>query len=177
MRSTRVQPTSPRLPGLHGPSSDGMVEDRVLNEILVNGQVMRPDTSPGTTLVEALRDAGLTGTKDACSRGECGACTVLIDGRPVLACLTLVSRVRDPVLTIEGLAHETRALAKSFAEMGALQCGYCTPGQIVTAASLLSEDTTEISPRALDGNLCRCTGSQPILAAINDYIKGRNGCQ
>ena len=177
MRSTRVRPTSPRLPGLRGPSSDGLVEASVLIEIAVNGQVMRRDTSPAATLVEILRDAGLTGTKDACSRGECGACTVLIGGRPVLACLTLVARVRDPVLTIEGLAPETRALAKSFAEMGAIQCGYCTPGQIVTAVSLLSEDMTEISPRALDGNFCRCTGSQPIFAVIDDHIEGRHGGQ
>ena len=154
-----------------------MVEPIVVIEIVVNGQVMSLDPSPATTLIAALRDAGLTGTKDACSRGECGACTVLVGGRPVLACLTLVSRVRDPVLTIEGLAPETRSLAKCFAEMGALQCGYCTPGQIVTAASLLSEETTEISSRALDGNLCRCTGSQPILAAIDCFIRGRDGSQ
>ena len=149
-----------------------------MQTLIINGIKHQIDVEDEMPLLWVLRDElDLIGTKFGCGIGECGACTVLVGGRPVLACLTLVSRVRDPVLTIEGLAPETRSLAKCFAEMGALQCGYCTPGQIVTAASLLSEETTEISSRALDGNLCRCTGSQPILAAIDCFIRGRDGSQ
>ena len=143
----------------------------MLIEIVVNGQVMRRDTSPAATLVEILRDAGLTGTKDACSRGECGACTVLIGGRPVLACLTLVARVRDPVLTIEGLVPETRALAKSFAEMGAIQCGYCTPGFLLSAEALLEANPQPTEPeirKALSGNLCRCNAYGRILQSVRE---------
>lgn len=142
-------------------------------EVVVNGEVVRRDISPAVTLVDLLREMGLTGTKDACSLGECGACTVLIGGRPVLACLTLVGRVRGPVVTIEGLAPDNRPLRESFADNGALQCGYCTPGQIVTAASFLAEDVTDIPPTAFDGNLCRCTGYQPIIDAMNENLENQ----
>lgn len=146
-------------------------------EVVVNGEVFRREVSPAMTLVDLLRDEGLTGTKDACSLGECGACTVLIGSRPVLACLTLVGRVRDPVVTVEGLAPDNKVLRESFADNGALQCGYCTPGQIVTAAKLLGGNVTDVPLAALDGNLCRCTGYKPILAAISDTLEGEFDCR
>jgi aerobic-type carbon monoxide dehydrogenase small subunit (CoxS/CutS family) len=150
----------------------------VLIRVVVNGKVVVSDVPPATRLVDLLRDQGLTGTKDACSRGECGACTVLLGGRPVLACLTLAARVDAEVETIEGLAESTAELRMSFADHGGLQCGYCTPGQVVTAASLIAGPGVEADAatvrRALDGNICRCTGSQPIADAIDHHLRVGN---
>ena len=125
--------------------------------------------------MELLRSLGLTGTKDACSRGECGACTVLIAGRPVLACLTLAARVRAPVQTIEGLATETAELRAAFADHGALQCGYCTPGMLMSATALLEttpSPTADEVKAALQGNICRCTGYWNIVEAVVAAGKG-----
>lgn len=147
----------------------------MLIRVVVNGTPVISDMSPGTRLVDLLRDEGLTGTKDACSRGECGACTVLLGGRPVLACLTLAALVDAEVETVEGLAESTAELRASFADHGGLQCGYCTPGQVVTAAALIAGTGTEADAetvrRALDGNICRCTGSQPIANAIDHHLR------
>ena len=140
-------------------------------ELRVNGEPHRVDASPGTTLAGVLRgELGLTGTKVACGEGHCGACTVLLDGAPALACIALVHLVGDrEVTTIEGLREHP--LVESFVRADALQCGFCTPGQIVSASALL--DGTPAPTRAeirhaLAGNLCRCGAYPKIEAAILD---------
>ncbi len=146
--------------------------ERVLT-LEVNGETHRLLTSDHRTLLEVLReDLALTGTKHGCDLGECGACTVLLDGRPVLACLVLVSQAAGcSVTTIEGLSDgETpHELQSSFAELGAAQCGYCTPGMILSARALLEdvdEPSTDEIKGALAGNLCRCTGYIKIIEAV-----------
>jgi len=139
----------------------------------VNGETRRLAVPDQRTLLEVLReDLGLTGTKHGCELGECGACTVLVDGTPRLSCLTLVAMVEDrEVTTVEGLADQARPhpLQEAFAELGAAQCGYCTPGMLMSAKALLdvdSEPTTAGIKEALGGNLCRCTGYNKILEAV-----------
>ncbi len=139
----------------------------------VNGQVREVWTSIHKTLLEVLReDFFLTGTKHGCELGECGTCSVLIDGRPILSCLVLPIEVQGgEILTVEGIAKNGRAhpLQTAFAELGAAQCGYCTPGMLVTAKALLEAEPRpdEISIRqALAGNLCRCTGYRKIIEAV-----------
>jgi len=124
-------------------------------------------------LIEVLRDdLGLTGTKHSCGAGNCGACTVLVDGLPLLACLTLAVTVRGKhVTTIEGLAQgpNLHPLQQAFIDRGAIQCGYCTPGMILTAKALLDRNpspTEEEMRIALAGNLCRCTGYAKIVEAV-----------
>jgi aerobic-type carbon monoxide dehydrogenase small subunit (CoxS/CutS family) len=144
-----------------------------LVSIRVNGEPRIIAADPHHTLLEVLREElGLTGTKHGCELGECGACTVLVDGVPVLACLTLPVLVGDSdVTTVEGLAtgESLHPLQTAFAEEGAAQCGYCTPGMLMTAKALL--DTTARPTRdqiahAISGNLCRCTGYTAIYEAI-----------
>jgi carbon-monoxide dehydrogenase small subunit len=139
----------------------------------VNGETRRLAVPDQRTLLEVLReDLGLTGTKHGCELGECGACTVLVDGTPRLSCLTLVAMVEDrEVTTVEGLADQAspHPLQAAFAELGAAQCGYCTPGMLMSAKALLdvdSEPTTAGIKEALAGNLCRCTGYNKILEAV-----------
>lgn len=126
--------------------------------------------APDARLLDVIRDEyGEKGTKEACGRGECGACTVLIDGEPVLSCITLAVRVHGTVETIEGLADESLALRAAFADTGAFQCGFCTPGQIVRGVALLREGlpATDAELRtAISGNICRCTGYSGIVAAL-----------
>src|SRR5436309_15804692 len=106
----------------------------------VNGRDVEIEAAAGDTLLRVLRDElRLVGAKEACGRGECGACTVLVDGTPVMSCVTLAALVRGEVTTIEGLAGETRDLREAFADAGAFQCGFCTPGQIVRASALLKD--------------------------------------
>ena len=136
-------------------------------------------SSTHKTLLEVLReDLGLTGTKHGCELGECGACTVLIDGEPVLACLILPLEVQKcEILTIEGLAEvgkaganwKPHALQTAFAEQGASQCGYCSPGMLMSAKALLDKNSKPDNltiREALSGNLCRCTGYSKIIEAV-----------
>ncbi len=139
----------------------------------VNGDAVAPAVSPHTTLLEALReDLSLTGSKQGCDKGDCGACTVLLDGVPVLACLTLAVEVRGRrVTTIEGLAKGPKLdpIQEAFDACGALQCGFCQSGMMVSARALLDRNPRpsrrEIE-EALSGNLCRCTGYTKILEAV-----------
>ena len=139
----------------------------------VNGEERTIAADPHHTLLEVLREElGLTGTKHGCELGECGACTVLVNGVPVLACLTLPVLVGDAeVTTVEGLAsgEALHPLQIAFAEEGAAQCGYCTPGMLLTAKALLDgtpRPTREEIAQAISGNLCRCTGYTAIYEAI-----------
>ncbi len=139
-------------------------------EITLNGERGNFDIEPSDSLLDLLRgQLGLTGAKDACGRGECGACTVLVGGWPVMACVTLAAQVTEPVETIEGLAAEARGLREAFADCGAFQCAFCTPGMIVRGVALMREGLPETDGdlrRALSGNLCRCTGYQSIVEAM-----------
>ncbi len=145
--------------------------------LAVNGRAAEVDIEPGDSLLDVLRDRlRLTGAKEACGRGECGACTVLIDGTPVMSCVTLAALVQGEVTTIEGLADEARDLREAFADAGAFQCGYCTPGQIVRAAALLREGTPagEQAVRfEMSGNICRCTGYTQIVDAVLSTARRR----
>ena len=143
----------------------------------VNGQDVDVDVAPGDSLLHVLRDRlRLTGAKEACGRGECGACTVLVDGTPVMACVTLAMLVRGEVTTIEGLADEARDLREAFADAGAFQCGYCTPGQIVRATALLRQGMP-VGEQAvrfeMSGNICRCTGYTQIVDAVLSTARRR----
>ena len=142
----------------------------------VNGTDADLDIEPGERLLDVLRDRlGLLGSKGACGRGECGACTVIVDGRPVMSCLFLAARA-GRVETIEGVAEEAAGIRRAFADDGGFQCGYCTPGMIVSASALLAEnpDPTEDEIKHwLTGNLCRCTGYHKIIAAIRAVAEGR----
>ena len=147
---------------------------RELITLHVNGEFHELAVLSHHTLLEVLReDLGLTGTKHGCELGECGACTVLIDGLPVLACLTLPIEVQDSeITTIEGLEENGKLhpLQQTFAELGAAQCGYCTPGFLLAGAALLRDHphpTLEQMKEALSGNLCRCTGYTKIYEAID----------
>ncbi len=134
------------------------------------------------TLLEVLReDLRLTGTKHGCELGECGTCTVLVDGEPVLSCLALPIELQQAdILTVEGLTENGRAhpLQVAFAEIGAAQCGYCTPGMILAAKALLDKHplpSRQEIQKALSGNLCRCTGYIQILQAIERAARGEVG--
>lgn len=142
-------------------------------EVTVNGQAERVLVSPGMTLLELLRERlHLTGTKEGCGVGECGACTVLLDGVPVNSCLVLAAEVDGrEVRTIEGEAAEGHLspLQEAFIAEDAVQCGFCTPGMVMSARGLLlrNPDPSEDEIReALAGNLCRCTGYEAIVAAV-----------
>ena len=141
--------------------------------LTVNGEAHDVLVPVHKTLLEILReDLGLTGTKHGCELGECGTCTVLVDGAPVLSCLALpVDLTGTAITTIEGMARggELHPLQRAFAELGAAQCGYCTPGILLTAQALLTDTpvpTREVIKDALAGNLCRCTGYTKILDAV-----------
>ncbi len=153
-------------------------------KFLLNGQEYSCETSPDRRVVDLLReDIGLGGTKECCGAGECGACTILVDGESRLSCLMLAAQLMDrSVVTIEGVARngEMHVLQNAFVEYGAVQCGYCTPGMILASLDLLHrnpEPTREQVRESLSGNLCRCTGYHKIvdavMAAARSLKKGR----
>ena len=150
------------------------MSQRVPMVLNVNGEDHELFVPVHKTLLEVLReDLDLTGTKHGCELGECGACAVLIDGEPILSCLALPIEHQAPaaIVTVEGLAYGAtpHPLQAAFAELGAAQCGYCTPGMLVTAKALLDRTTSpsrEQIVEALSGNLCRCTGYVKIFEAV-----------
>ena len=142
-------------------------------ELTVNGEPYELAVEPWRTLLEVIReDIGLTGAKEACSTGECGNCMVILDGKPVNSCLVLaVDASGKEVLTIEGLAEggKLHPIQKAFVDYGAIQCGFCTPGMILAAKTLLDNNPEPTEPEvkeAISGNLCRCTGYVKIIEAI-----------
>jgi carbon-monoxide dehydrogenase small subunit len=146
---------------------------RVVLALQLNGEEIQVLVPVHKTLLEVLReDLGLTGTKHGCELGECGTCTVLVEGTPQLSCLVLPVQLGGRrVTTIEGLAQGSRLhpLQETFAELGAAQCGYCTPGMLLTGAALLQSNPHPTRPEireALAGNLCRCTGYSKIVEAV-----------
>jgi aerobic-type carbon monoxide dehydrogenase small subunit (CoxS/CutS family) len=147
-------------------------------KLRVNGEEHETLFAPYKTLLELLReDLGLTGTKHGCELGECGACAVLVDGEPKLSCLVLALECQGrAVETVEGLARGSalHPLQAAFADLGAAQCGYCTPGILMTAKALLEKEPQPSRDRikeAVSGNLCRCTGYQQIFEAIEEAAK------
>jgi aerobic carbon-monoxide dehydrogenase small subunit len=140
----------------------------------LNGEVCETEADPGTLLVDLVRDLGLTGTKEACGVGVCGLCTVLVDGLPVSSCLYLAACADGAqVWTVEGLAREEPGLIRAFAENEGMQCGICTPGQVMAAAALARDNPAATEPEIREhmaGNLCRCTGYQTIAASVRDYL-------
>jgi aerobic-type carbon monoxide dehydrogenase small subunit (CoxS/CutS family) len=146
---------------------------REVLELHVNGEEHQVLLPVHRTLLEVLReDLGLTGTKHGCELGECGTCTVLVDGRPQLSCLLLPVQVEErEITTVEGMGGtaDLHPLQQAFAELGAAQCGYCTPGMLLSAMALLEENARPARDEiraALAGNLCRCTGYTKILDAV-----------
>ncbi len=142
-------------------------------ELKVNGEIYETAVEPRRTLLEVLRgNLGLTGAKEACDLGACGTCTVLIDGKAVLSCLTLaIDSQGKEITTIEGLAKEGKLhpLQQNFVDHGAIQCGFCTPGMILSAKALLDENpkpTEDEVKNGISGNLCRCTGYTKIIEAV-----------
>jgi carbon-monoxide dehydrogenase small subunit len=158
------------------------VSENVVLRLRVNGELKEIFVAAHKTLLEVLReDLRLTGTKHGCELGECGTCTVLVDGEPVLSCLALPIELQETaILTVEGMTRDGRAhpLQIAFAEMGAAQCGYCTPGILLAAKALLDRNPSprrEEIQQALAGNLCRCTGYLQILQAIERAARGEVG--
>jgi carbon-monoxide dehydrogenase small subunit len=141
----------------------------------VNGKKRKVDVPDGKRLLDTLReDLGLTGTKEGCGEGECGACTVLIDGEPVNSCLVPTGQARGcKITTVEGLAKNGKLskLQKAFLDCGGAQCGACTPGMLVAASVLPKKSSRDEIAQALAGNLCRCTGYVKIFDAVEKALK------
>ena len=146
--------------------------------LVVNGTETTINTAPEARLLDVLRGhLELTGAKEVCGRGDCGACTVLVGDRAVPSCLVLAARVDEPVRTVEGIAADAARLREALADLGGLQCGYCTPGLVVRAYQLITTGECDGSDReaivrALSGNFCRCTGYNGIIAAVADAARG-----
>jgi aerobic-type carbon monoxide dehydrogenase small subunit (CoxS/CutS family) len=138
--------------------------------VRINGVDVDGAWTAETRLIDIVRDQlGLTGTKEACGVGECGACTLLVGGVPTLSCITIAARVTADVETIEGIAQESSRLRRELASRGGVQCGFCTPGVVVSAVALLREGgqlTEQTVRRRLAGNICRCTGYTGIVEAV-----------
>ncbi|HEX9335367.1 MAG TPA: (2Fe-2S)-binding protein [Pseudonocardiaceae bacterium] len=135
----------------------------------VNGKTESLSIEPGVTLLDALRERlDVTGPKKGCDRGQCGACTVHVDGRPVLSCLTLAAVVRGPVRTVEGLSDGDRLhpVQQAFVDQDALQCGFCTAGQIMSAVAAVEQGVENVR-EFMSGNICRCAAYPNIVAAVD----------
>jgi xanthine dehydrogenase YagT iron-sulfur-binding subunit len=150
--------------------------------LIINGRPVKLDIAPWTTLLDALREhVGLTGTKKGCDHGQCGACTVLVDGRRINSCLTLaIMKDGASVTTIEGLAENgaLHPLQQAFIDRDAFQCGYCTPGQICSAVGLIAEGharTADDIRELMSGNICRCGAYVNIVAAIQQVMGEAEG--
>lgn len=159
-----------------------MQNNTVLIKLTINQQVYELQVNPEQRLIDLLRDQlGLTGTKEGCGQGECGACTVIMDKKPVNACLILAFQADGKeILTIEGLGTEDNLhpIQESFLHQGAVQCGYCTPGMILSAKALLDKTpnpSEEEIRRGISGNLCRCTGYQKIVDAVKEAAEVLGG--
>jgi aerobic-type carbon monoxide dehydrogenase small subunit (CoxS/CutS family) len=154
-----------------------------LLRLKVNGEIKEVASETNKTLLEVLReDLGLTGTKHGCELGECGTCAVLVDGQPVLSCLMLgVETEHAEIVTVEGMTQNGKPhpLQKTFADVGAAQCGYCIPGILLTAKALLDQNphpSRDEIRQALSGNLCRCTGYTKIIQAVELAAKETADC-
>jgi len=155
-----------------------LTPEKISVDLIINGTETRLEVAPWTTLLDALREhLDLTGTKKGCDHGQCGACTVLVDGRRVNSCLTLtVMKDGAKVTTVEGLATNgaLHPLQQAFIDQDAFQCGYCTPGQICSAVGLVAEDkakTPDEIRETMSGNLCRCAAYPNIVAAIQQAMR------
>ena len=157
------------------------MDERVTVRLLLNGEERTFRVAPGRRLLDLLReDAGLTGTKEGCGEGECGACTVLLQGRPVPSCLVLAASCDGAdVLTVEGLggAEGSHPFQRALVATGGVQCGFCTPGIVMTGAALLEDGVQDPGERArlLSGNLCRCTGYLKVFEALHRAGKDGDG--
>jgi carbon-monoxide dehydrogenase small subunit len=149
----------------------------MITSLVINGRPREVDVEPHRTLLEVLRDTlGIFDAKEGCSEGVCGACTVLLDGQPVSSCLVLAVGTRGrPITTVRGLDDDgLHPLQEAFLKHGAVQCGFCTPGMLLTALAFLEQSPRadrEAIRAALEGNLCRCTGYTKIVDAIEEYAR------
>jgi carbon-monoxide dehydrogenase small subunit len=157
---------------------------KTLIELTINGRKVEAAVAPNQTLLQFLReDQGLTGAKHGCGLGDCGACTVILNGKPVNSCLVLAAQANgSEVVTIEGLAENGKLhpIQQAFVDKGSIQCGFCTPGMILSAKALLDNNPrpTEHEIRtAISGNLCRCTGYQKIVEAIKAASEAIEGTE
>ncbi|NOZ01164.1 MAG: (2Fe-2S)-binding protein [Deltaproteobacteria bacterium] len=146
----------------------------------VNGRPVETDDDPCTRLIDFLREGlGMTGTKEGCGKGECGACTVLMDGKIADSCLVMLGQCEGAsVTTIEAFADGRHPIQRAMADLGAVQCGFCTPGLVLATSALLSDNpapTPAEVRRALEGNLCRCTGYVKVEAAVLEAAKEMSG--
>jgi len=175
MREARERGTGDR-----GQSHEPARPERVAISMEINGETRRFEVAPGRRLLDLLRDdAGLIGTKEGCGAGECGACTVLLDGRPVTSCLVLAASCDGhAVTTVEGLGGAPGTMhpfQRALVDHGGVQCGFCTPGVAVTGAAILAGGHSPAEgARLLAGNLCRCTGYEKIFTALEAAAGGEH---